>query len=276
MLGGRPRRRAGAAGARQPARPRARRALAVELGAASVDHCTFLTADDVDALGPRPAPRSRRCCPGVEFSTRSPYPDGRRLLDAGVSLALATDCNPGTCYSSSMPFVVALAVREMHLTPGRRCARRPSAARTPCGATTSAGRAGARADLRCWTRRRTCTCPTGRACRSRARSSWRPVPDGTGPGHQMRTRSVGGEPELVALLDAEGLVELVDVADDAVAAELRRASAGRSPAAGVQPRPSRYLVAPDLGPADEEALGAGQAVDHRGLGRRPGRSAYAL
>ena len=55
--------------------------------------------------------------PGVEFSTRSPYPDARRLLDAGVSVALATDCNPGTCYSSSMPFVVALAVREMHLTP---------------------------------------------------------------------------------------------------------------------------------------------------------------
>ena len=56
--------------------------------------------------------------PGVEFSTRSPYPDARRLLDAGVSVALATDCNPGTCYSSSMPFVIALAVREMGMTPG--------------------------------------------------------------------------------------------------------------------------------------------------------------
>ena len=53
----------------------------------------------------------------MEFSTRSPYPDARRLLDAGVSLALATDCNPGTCNSSSMPFVIALAVREMGLTP---------------------------------------------------------------------------------------------------------------------------------------------------------------
>ena len=52
----------------------------------------------------------------VEFSTRSPYPDARRLLDAGVDLALATDCNPGTCNTSSMPFVVALAVREMGLT----------------------------------------------------------------------------------------------------------------------------------------------------------------
>ena len=55
--------------------------------------------------------------PGVEFSTRSPYPDARLLLDAGVTIALATDCNPGTCYSSSMPFVLALAVREMRLTP---------------------------------------------------------------------------------------------------------------------------------------------------------------
>jgi imidazolonepropionase len=55
--------------------------------------------------------------PAVEFSTRSPYPDARRLLDAGVEVALATDCNPGTAYTSSMPFVIALAVREMGLTP---------------------------------------------------------------------------------------------------------------------------------------------------------------
>ena len=55
--------------------------------------------------------------PGVEFSTRAPYPDARRLLDAGVRVALASDCNPGTCYSSSMPFVVALAVRELRMTP---------------------------------------------------------------------------------------------------------------------------------------------------------------
>ena len=55
--------------------------------------------------------------PGVEFSTRSPYPDTRALIAAGVSLAIATDCNPGTCYSSSMPFMIALAVREMKMTP---------------------------------------------------------------------------------------------------------------------------------------------------------------
>jgi imidazolonepropionase len=55
--------------------------------------------------------------PGVEFSTRSPYPDARRLLGAGVTVALATDCNPGTSYTSSMPFVIALAVRDMGMTP---------------------------------------------------------------------------------------------------------------------------------------------------------------
>ncbi|MGH8827088.1 MAG: imidazolonepropionase [Jiangellaceae bacterium] len=89
--------------------------LAVELGAASVDHCTYLSDADVDALAGSTTVAT--LLPGVEFSTRSPYPDARRLLDAGVAVALATDCNPGTCYSSSMPFVIALAVREMGLTP---------------------------------------------------------------------------------------------------------------------------------------------------------------
>jgi imidazolonepropionase len=91
--------------------------LAVEMGAASVDHCTFLSEADVDELAAASDTTVATLLPGVEFSTRSPYPDARRLLDAGVSIALATDCNPGTCYSSSMPFVLALAVREMGLTP---------------------------------------------------------------------------------------------------------------------------------------------------------------
>ncbi len=90
-------------------------ALAVELGAASVDHCTHLTGADVDALAGGDTVAT--LLPGVEFSTRSPYPDGRRLLDAGVTVALATDCNPGTCFSSSMPLMIALAVREMGMTP---------------------------------------------------------------------------------------------------------------------------------------------------------------
>jgi imidazolonepropionase len=94
--------------------------LAVELGAASVDHCTHLSDADVDALAGGDTVAT--LLPGVEFSTRSPYPDARRLLDAGVRVALATDCNPGTCYSSSMPFVIALAVREMHMTPAEAVA----------------------------------------------------------------------------------------------------------------------------------------------------------
>ena len=91
--------------------------LAVELGAASVDHCTYLSGADVDALAAGTTVAT--LLPGVEFSTRSPYPDAAALLRAGVDIALATDCNPGTCYSSSMPFVIALAVREMGLTPGQ-------------------------------------------------------------------------------------------------------------------------------------------------------------
>jgi len=90
-------------------------ALAVELGAASVDHCTHLTDADVDALAGGDTVAT--LLPGVEFSTRSPYPNARRLFDAGVAVALATDCNPGTCYSSSMPLMIALAVREMGMTP---------------------------------------------------------------------------------------------------------------------------------------------------------------
>nr|WP_230416867.1 imidazolonepropionase [Micromonospora tarapacensis] len=89
--------------------------LGVELGAASVDHCTHLADADVDALAG--AETVATLLPGAEFSTRSPYPDARRLLDAGVTVALATDCNPGSSYTSSMPFCVALAVREMRMTP---------------------------------------------------------------------------------------------------------------------------------------------------------------
>jgi len=89
--------------------------LAVELGAASVDHGTFLSDRDVDALA-----RSQTVAtllPGVEFSTRQPYPSGRRLLDAGVTVAIASDCNPGSSFTSSIPFCIALAVREMGMTP---------------------------------------------------------------------------------------------------------------------------------------------------------------
>ncbi|MET0415166.1 MAG: imidazolonepropionase [Actinoplanes sp.] len=89
--------------------------LAVELGAASADHCTHLADSDVDALASSDTVAT--LLPGAEFSTRSPYPDARRLLDAGVRVALATDCNPGSSYTTSMPFCIALAVRDMRMTP---------------------------------------------------------------------------------------------------------------------------------------------------------------
>ena len=141
--------------------------LAVELGAASVDHCTYLTDADVEALAGAAGTTVATLLPGVEFSTRSPYPDARRLLDAGVDVALATDCNPGTCYTSSMPFVIALAVREMRMTPAEALV-----AATVGGARAlrrnDIGRAGGRGRAPTWpcsTLRRTCTWPTGPACR---------------------------------------------------------------------------------------------------------------
>jgi len=91
--------------------------LAVELNAASVDHCTYLSDKDVEALAGSDTVAT--LLPGVEFSTRSPYPDARALIDAGVTVALATDCNPGTNFSSSMPFVIALAVCEMGMSPAQ-------------------------------------------------------------------------------------------------------------------------------------------------------------
>jgi imidazolonepropionase len=116
--------------------------LAVELGAASVDHGTYLSDADVAALA-----GSDTVCtllPGVEFSTKHPYPDARALLAAGVTLALASDCNPGSCFTSSMPFVIALAVRELGMTPdealwaatagGARALRRDDVGRLSPGA----------------------------------------------------------------------------------------------------------------------------------------------
>jgi imidazolonepropionase len=88
--------------------------VAAAAGAASADHCTYLSDADVAALAGSGTVAT--LLPGVEFATRQPYPDARRLLAAGVTVALATDCNPGSCFTSSMPLCVALAVREMRLT----------------------------------------------------------------------------------------------------------------------------------------------------------------
>ncbi|MBW4078371.1 MAG: imidazolonepropionase [Acidobacteria bacterium] len=89
-------------------------ALAVEMDCASVDHCTHVRDHDVERLASSLTVVT--LLPGAEFSTRSPYPSARRFLDAGACVALATDCNPGTSYVTSMAFVVALAVREMGMS----------------------------------------------------------------------------------------------------------------------------------------------------------------
>jgi len=88
--------------------------LAVELGAASVDHCTYFDDADVEALAGGDTVAT--FLPATDFSTRQPYPDARRVLDAGATVALATNCNPGSSYTTSMAFCIALAVRDMGMT----------------------------------------------------------------------------------------------------------------------------------------------------------------
>jgi imidazolonepropionase len=116
--------------------------VAAEAGAASVDHCTYLTRGDVEAIVS--SGMVATLLPGAEFSTRHPYPDARRLVDAGATVALATDCNPGSSFTSSMPFCIALAVREMRMTTeeavwsatagGARALRRPDVGHLSAGA----------------------------------------------------------------------------------------------------------------------------------------------
>jgi imidazolonepropionase len=89
--------------------------LAVELDCASADHCTHLSDQDIEALAGSNTVAS--LVPGAEFSTRATYPNAARLFDAGVNVALATDCNPGSSYTTSMPFCIALAIREMGFSP---------------------------------------------------------------------------------------------------------------------------------------------------------------
>jgi imidazolonepropionase len=101
--------------------------LAVEFGAASVDHVNYLNDDDVAALagswagwdsasGTGEQGTVATCLPACDLSTRQPLAPGRQLLDAGVEIALASNCNPGTSYTSSMNFCVTTAVLQMGLS----------------------------------------------------------------------------------------------------------------------------------------------------------------
>ena len=88
--------------------------LGVELGCASVDHCTYLSDDDIEALAASDTVAT--FLPATDFSTRQPYPNARRAIDAGVKVAIASNCNPGSSYTTSLSFCIALAVRDMHMT----------------------------------------------------------------------------------------------------------------------------------------------------------------
>lgn len=88
--------------------------VAAQAGAISIDHLTYVSDAEIQIMADNNIVAT--LLPGVEFSTRSPYPDARRFIGAGVKVAIATDCNPGSSFITSMPLCIALAVREMHMT----------------------------------------------------------------------------------------------------------------------------------------------------------------
>ena len=88
--------------------------LAVDCGCASVDHCTYLSTSDIEALAGSDTVAT--FLPAADFSTRQPYADARRVIDAGAMVALASNCNPGSSYTTSISFCIAIAVRDMGMT----------------------------------------------------------------------------------------------------------------------------------------------------------------
>jgi imidazolonepropionase len=89
--------------------------LAVELDCASADHLSHLTDAEIELLASSNTVAT--LLPGAEFSTRSAYPDAKRLFEAGAKVAIATDCNPGSSFTTSMTFCIAVAVRDMGFSP---------------------------------------------------------------------------------------------------------------------------------------------------------------
>ena len=90
--------------------------LGVELGVATCDHCTHLNDADISALADTNGRTVATLLPTAELCTRSKFPDARRLIDAGITVALASDCNPGSSYTTSMPLVISLAVLNMNMS----------------------------------------------------------------------------------------------------------------------------------------------------------------
>ena len=89
--------------------------IGVELDAASVDHVSHISERDISLLSKSNTVAT--ILPGAEFSTRSKYLDSRPLFEAEINIALASDCNPGSSYTSNMQFIIALAVREFFFSP---------------------------------------------------------------------------------------------------------------------------------------------------------------
>ena len=132
--------------------------LAVEMGCASADHCTYLSDDDIAALAGSDTVAT--FLPATDFSTRQPYPDARRVIDAGATVALATNCNPGSSYTTSMSCFMTSSESGLGLQAAApaRCVAATSGASLPGAAPTSS----------CWRRLPTRTSCTGRECRSSA------------------------------------------------------------------------------------------------------------
>ena len=88
--------------------------LAAELGTISAEHLLAANEKNLAAMGR--AGVIADLLPATAYSLKKPYAPARKMIDLGVPVALATDCNPGSCFCESMPFVVGLAVMNMNMT----------------------------------------------------------------------------------------------------------------------------------------------------------------
>jgi imidazolonepropionase len=88
--------------------------LAAELGATSADHLLKSTPEDMDRMSA--AGVVATCLPITAFSLREPYVDARAMIDRGSAVAIASDLNPGSCFSQSIPLAAALGALYMHMT----------------------------------------------------------------------------------------------------------------------------------------------------------------
>ncbi len=89
--------------------------LAAEIGAVSAEHLLHISDQGIERMAATKTVGV--LLPATAFSLREPFAPARKMIDAGIPIALATDFNPGSCYTSSIPLVIALAALSMHMTP---------------------------------------------------------------------------------------------------------------------------------------------------------------